>query len=51
MKKSDIATWVAIGGLVSLLLGAGIWLGKLEQKVDDNLIYYHGTTTPQKEAK
>jgi hypothetical protein len=40
----ELSAWVAIATLAAMLLGAGIWLGKLEQKVDDNLIYYHGTT-------
>jgi len=47
MKLKDVLTWLTLAGV---LLGAGIWLGKLQQQVSDmsqkqtnSLIYYHGS--------
>ena len=47
VKIQDMVTWVTMG---AMLIGAGIWLGKLQQQVSDmsqkqinSLIYYHGS--------
>lgn len=32
MTGKDVATWITIG---AMLIGAGIWLGKLQQQVTD----------------
>jgi hypothetical protein len=54
MKLNErLATWVAIGTLAGMLVGAGIYLGKLQQQFSDyktqqdqNAIYYHGSVNP-----
>ena len=47
MKLQQVVTWLTLG---AMLIGAGIWLGKLQQQVSDMsqkqnnaLIYYHGS--------
>lgn len=47
MKIQQVVTWLTLG---AMLIGAGIWLGKLQQQVSDmsakqtnSLIYYHGS--------
>ena len=43
MTGKDVATWISIG---AMLIGAGIWLGKLQQQVSDMKTeqqYFHGT--------
>ena len=47
MSGKDVATWLTIG---AMLIGAGIWLGKLQQQVSDmnakshaQQVYYHGS--------
>lgn len=48
MTGKDVATWLTIG---AMLIGAGIWLGKLQQQVTDMKAvadYMHGDITVPK---
>ena len=45
MPAHEMVTWL---GLATALLGAGLWLGRLEQRVaniEDTQKFYHGAIT------
>lgn len=39
MKSKDVVQWLTIA---AMLIGGGMWLGKLQQRMDDNDSFYHG---------